>query len=152
MLTLSQLLILTDRERRKFKNNYNLEALQSGKGMDSRGEFTIFSSVVTGGSSPRKSVCRVYGELEAGSPCKVACTCAYFKIRLAIPLYLAGTTDIRIDKSEIPEKYLGIQTAGLCPHLLKLIETILNPNSTEFKRLKKQSRRVSISDKLKGLF
>lgn len=152
MLTLSQLLVLTQQDRRRFRTSYTLDALNSKAAEDNSGVYIQFSSVVTGGKEPRKSMLRVYStKVDPGASAKVSCSCPYFRIRLAIPLYLAGSTELKVERDEIPEKYRGIQRPGLCPHLLTLCESLLSMNSTEMDRLRQQSPRVSVNDRLRRL-
>lgn len=152
MLTLSQLLVVTQPDRRRFKTEYTVEALKTGNDSDGIGDFLQFVAVVTGGKDPRKSAIRLYSEeVDAAATTKVSCSCTYFRIRCAPALYSMGATDMKVALNEIPEKFRGLQKPGLCPHLLKLAETILSTNSTEMKRLRQQSPRVSINDRLRQL-
>lgn len=152
MLTLSQLLVLTQQDRRRFKVSYTIDALNAKAAEDNSGDFIQFSAVVLGGKEPRKSMVRLYGsEIDPSASSKVSCSCPYFRIRLAIPMYLAGSTEIRVGRDEIPEKYRGNQRPGLCPHLLTLCESLLSMNSTEMDRLRQQSPRVSVNDRLRRL-
>jgi len=153
MLTLSQLLVLTEPDRRRFTTDYTIEALERRVDSDNLGDFIQFVALITGGKDPRKSALRVYShEIIVDATAKVSCSCPYFRVRLASVLYTMGATDLRVRKDEIPEKYQGLQKPGLCPHLLKLAETLLSPHSTEMTRLRQQqSPRISISDQLRRL-
>ncbi len=152
MLTLSQLLVVTQPDRRRFKTEYKVEALKTRKESDNLGDFIQFLAVISGGKDPRKSVIRIYSEeIDPAASAKVSCSCAYFKVRCAPALYTMGATDMRVGPEDIPEKLRGFQKPGLCPHLLKLAETLLATNSTEMQRLRQQSPRVSINDRLRQL-
>jgi hypothetical protein len=152
MLTLSQLLVLTQPDRRRFKTEYTIEAMKTRKDSDGVGEFLQFAAVVTGGKDPRKSVIRVYSdEVDPAATAKVSCSCPYFRIRCAPALFRMGATDMKVNPDEIPEKFRNLQKPGLCPHLLKFAETLLASNSTEMKRLRQQFQRVSINDRLRHL-
>lgn len=150
--TLSQLLLLSQNEKRAFKEEYRLEALKLTSGTDTLGKYTQFASVVLGGKEPRYSVVKAYSEdVTATSTAKVTCSCDYFRIRLAVSLFLSGATDMKVDKSDIPEKLSGLQKPGLCPHLLILVESILSMNTTEMKRLKQQQKRTNVNERLRRL-
>lgn len=150
--TLSQLLILTQNEKRAFKESYHIDALKLTSGSDSLGKFSQFGAVVTGGKEPRYSVVRAYSEdVTATSTAKVTCSCSYFRIRLAVSLSLAGATDMKVNKADIPEKLSNLQKPGLCPHLLVLVESILSMNTTEMKRLKQQQSRTNVHERLRRL-
>lgn len=152
MLTLSQLMVLTQTEKRKWKNRYDLQYFKAGFLEGDEGSYLSFAAVVTGGKEPRKPVIKLFSDqISAGAPTKVSCTCPYFRIKLALPLGTSGSTDVRIRRADIPERYSGIQKPGLCPHLLKLAEVVLSQDTTEVDRLRRDSRRVNINDKLKRL-
>lgn len=152
MLTLSQLLVLTEGERRRFTTKYTVDSFEQRTDSDNIGDFIQFVALLLGGKEPRKSAIRLYSEeVSADATTKVSCSCPYFRIRLAPVLYTMGATDLRVGRDEIPEEYQRLQKPGLCPHLLKLAEVILSPNSTETRRLRQQSPRVSINDRLRRL-
>lgn len=152
MLTLSQLMVLTQIEKRKWKNRYDLQYFKSGFLEGDEGPYLSFAAIVVGGKEPRKPVIKLFSDqINAGAPAKVSCTCPYFRIKLALPLVTSGSTDVRIRRSDIPERYRGGQKPGLCPHLMKLAEIVLSQSTTEVDRLRKASRKVNVSDKLKRL-
>lgn len=152
MLTLSQLLVVTEPDRRRFKTNYTVEALKKKSDSDNLGDFIQFIAVIVGGKDPRKSAIRLYAEeISPDVTAKVSCTCPYFRIRLAPSLFTMGATDLKVRQEDIPEKFRGLQKPGLCPHLLKLAETLLSTNSTEMARLSQQSPRISINARLRQL-
>jgi len=152
VLTLSQLLLLTQEARRSFKADYRLDSLKQTKGQDVDGEFIAEVGIVVGGKEPRRPIIRAYSEkIDITSPCKVSCTCKYFIYKLAVPLMLTGSTDVKIDEDDIPPQFKNIQEPGLCAHLLALAEVVLAPSNTERDRLRRESARVRISDRLKNL-
>lgn len=151
--TLSQLLLLTQNEKNSFKERYRLDNLKLTGGKDSLGSFTKFGAIVLGGKEPRYSAVKAYSEeVTATTTAKVTCTCTYFRIRLAVSLFLNGATDMKVKKSDIPEKLIGLQKPGLCPHLLVLVESILVMNTTEMKRLRQQQQRpLNVNERLRRL-
>ena len=152
MLSLNQLMILTQNERRRWKNSYDIDFFKAKQGEGDSGPELTFAAVITGGKEPRKPVVQMFSEeIRPEAPCKVSCNCPYFQIKLAAPLYASGTTDIQVRRSDIPEKYRGIQKPGLCPHLYRLVQTILSGNNAELSRLQRNSRNESVSDRLRRL-
>jgi len=152
MLSLSQLLVLTQNDKRRFRSNYRVEALKLNSDADNFGAFLQFAAIVSGGKDPRRSLIRLYAEeVSATATAKVACSCPYFRIRLAVSLFLSGATDMKVDRSDIPEKLRGLQKLGLCPHLLTLAESLLSLNTTEMKRLRHQARHQNVHDRLRRL-
>lgn len=144
-------MVLTQSEKRKWKNQYKIEFFKTGSSEGYEGSYMSFAAVITGGKEPRKPVVKLFSdEIAASAPAKVSCNCPYFRIKLALPLSLSGSTDVKVRRDDIPSRYRGIQQPGLCPHLLKLVELILS-DSTELDRVRKASRQTSISDKLKRL-
>jgi len=145
-------MVLTQNEKRKWKNRYELQYFKSGFLEGDDGPYLSFAAVVTGGKEPRKPIIKLFSdEITAGAPTKVSCTCPYFRIKLALSLNASGSTNLQVRRDDIPERYSGIQKPGLCPHLLKLAEVVLSQDTTEIDRLRKESSRVNISDKLKRL-
>jgi hypothetical protein len=145
-------LVLTQTEKRKWKKSYSLEYFKAGQLEGEDGPYLSFAAVVVGGKEPRKPIIKLYSdEISAGAGTKVSCTCPYFKIKLALPLYTSGSTEVIVRRRDIPEKYRGIQKPGLCPHLMKLAEVVLAQDSTEIDRVRESSRRININDKLKRL-
>lgn len=152
MLSLSQLMILTQTDQRKWKNDYRLEFFKSGADLGTEGAFLAFVAIIVGGKEPRKPSIKLFSDtIEATSPAKVSCTCPYFRIKLAIPLTTSGSTDMRVRASDLPTKYRGVQKPGLCPHLMKLAEVILSSDNTELDRVRSSSKDTNVSDKLKRL-
>lgn len=152
MLSLSQLMVLTQSDKRTWTNTYDLEYFKSGFLEGDEGPYLSFAAVVVGGKEPRKPIIKMFSdEISPGAPTKVSCTCPYFKIKRAIPLFTNGSTDVQVRRSDIPERYRGIQKPGLCPHLFRLAEVVLSQDNTQIRRLRAQSRRVNINDKLKRL-
>ena len=151
MLSISQLLLFTSSDRKRFSTNYVIESLSKKEEEDSIGEFILFSGLITGGKEPRVSSAKIYGSKpDPDAFCKVSCTCPYFKIKLASALYRAGSTDKnpRIDESE---ELRRIQKPGLCPHLLHLLETLLSPHYKDLREARTAQRRTRVSDRLRGL-
>lgn len=145
MLTLSQLLVLTESDKRRFKVKYTLDSINRRKASDNIGDYLQFVGLVLGGNEPRKSVIRMYAqEPDVGAMAKVSCSCPYFRIRLAPVLYTMGATDLNVRDEDIPEKFRSLRKPGLCPHLLHLAEAILSPDSTETERLNRQSARTTV--------
>jgi len=145
-------MVLTQPAKSKWTKSYRLEYFKAAPAEDNSGSYFAFSAVVAGGKEPRKSYMKLYSdEIEAGAPVSVSCTCTYFRIKLAIPLAVNGSTEVNVRRSDIPDKYRGIQAPGLCPHLLLLSETILSQNNTEVERLRNASKRTNINAKLKSM-
>jgi hypothetical protein len=151
-LSLAQLLSITATDKKMFKGDYVIDTLKQGKGEDEGGEYLSFSAIVVGGEQPRRPTIHMYAEkVDPTASVKVGCTCAYFKYRLSNSLYTNGATDSKVERGDIPDRFRSDQKVGLCPHLLKLAETVLYSNNTEARRLREQSRDVTISDRLKRL-
>ena len=152
MLTLSQLMVLTQTDKRTWKNRYELQYFKSGFLEGDEGPYLSFAAIVVGGKEPRKPIIKLFSdEITPGAPAKVSCTCPYFRIKLALSLGVSGSTNMQITRSDIPVRYSRIQKPGLCPHLLKLAEVVLSQDTTEIDRLRQDSRRVNINEKLKRL-
>lgn len=145
-------MVLTQNDSRTWKNEYGLEYFKAGSDIGQEGAYLAFIAVVVGGKAPRKPLIKLFSDaINAGAPAKVSCTCPYFRIKLAVPLFTNGSTDMRVRRADIPEKYRGIQKPGLCPHLMKLAETVLSQDNTELDRVRESSRNTNVSDKLKSL-
>tara|TARA_R100001132_G_C3273775_1_gene95791 strand:+ start:2046 stop:2492 length:447 start_codon:yes stop_codon:yes gene_type:complete len=135
MINLGQLVAMSQNDKRSWKSYYRIEKLGRSESDDPNDEFILFSAVVSGGKDLRVPKIKVYDEkVSSTSPCTVSCSCNYFRYRLALSLASNDATEVKIRKSDIPTSYTGTQKIGLCPHLMKLAETILSPNNEKSRK------------------
>lgn len=152
MLSLSQLLTLSSNSRSSFRLSYRIDAISSHEVSDKGEDYFNVTAIVLGGKEPRKANIKMYSDtISAGALVKVSCTCTYFKALLAVGLKAADSTDVDIDRRDLPKQLHDVQKPGLCPHLITLAEAMLSNSNTELSRAEKRAEVVNVSQKIRRL-
>ena len=145
MLGLGQLVSMSYTEKPHWKKRYTISSLSKRD----EGTHYVYRASVLGGYRPRLPLIEIYSDIVSPtSPCKVNCTCEYYRFKVALGLSRAGATTSIIRKEDIPATFTRGSKPGLCPHLYQLAEAILlsikEDNNPEAKT-------GSVNSKLKGL-
>lgn len=154
MLSLNQLVTLTQEARRTFKKtNYHAASLVLKTVKGGAGDFIRAKAAILGGKDPRVSVIDFHASaISASANVKVSCTCPYFKYKVALFLDSKGSTTMKVSKRDIPEDMIDSQASGLCPHLYYLVPVVLNRNkTTEGKKARASKITPSSKSRLKQL-
>jgi len=158
MLSLSQLVSRTQKERSRFDTTYRVENLELEKDEDYIGPFIRATSVVSGGSKPRVATIQFYSpSISLSSSVKVHCTCMYFQTMLSLSLSNSDSAIVPTSKKGMSADTLSKQKSGLCPHLLYVSSaSILRSTERRSAKMgkldaKTESLSDTVSSKLKGL-
>jgi len=149
MLTLSTVLRATNPDYLRQAVKYRAEYFKIDKAKDSQGSHIRISSVIDGGSKPRKATIKCYDNtISPSSRCMVSCSCDLFQYKLEIALAARGSATVERAEANVPMKTNPQMLPGLCPHLAYLARLALSSDTAKQAAVK-QSVKPKISPKLK---
>lgn len=127
MLTLGNLIKLSDHRILSTLSKYRLDAFDTKTGNDTFGDYIRFLAEIVGEKHTRRSNLSIYdSSISLEAPSLVYCSCDYFKYNLEIALVAQGSA-IQLHADALAPKIRNASMKpGLCPHLLLLAKVALN--------------------------